>query len=340
MEAGTETQQERATRLILGTLLRHGGTATRQEIHASGVASGEFSPEELELVESGRRPVYQNQLGWQLTRLREDGLIRRDESELGRWHLTEEGQGRAENLTPARTEARRRNPPWTQDELILALDLYLRHGLLDDLDPQVQELSDILNALPLGRDRRGDERYRNPNGVAMKLGNFARLDPDYAGAGLSRGGRREVEVWNRYADDRDELHSIAERLRAIAAGEEPGDEIPAEDDDEASEGRILFRKHRVRERDRGLVKRKKRAVLDATGALRCEVCGLDPAERYGEIGSAAIECHHLVPLSEAGTRTTRLSDLIVVCRNCHAAIHAGGVTRQPREVQQALREPL
>lgn len=161
MEAGEETQRDRAKRLILAALLRQGGSATRQEIYSAGAASGEFSPAELELVSSGRRPVYQNQLGWQLTRLREDGLIRGDESDRGRWHLTPDGRALAESLTSAQAETRRRNPPWAQDELILALDLYLRRGLLDDLDPEVQELSDILNALPLGREQRGDSRFRN-----------------------------------------------------------------------------------------------------------------------------------------------------------------------------------
>jgi len=171
----------------------------------------------------------------------------------------------------------------------------------------------------------------------MKLGNFARLDPDYGGAGLSRGGQREIEVWNRYSDSRDELHAIAEQLRGVAVGEgQPSDVIPEEGDDEASEGRIHFRRHRVRERDRGLVRKKKQAVLKATGTLRCEVCNLNPDDRYGEVGGAVIECHHLVPLSEAGTRKTRLSDLILVCRNCHAALHAEGVTRHPDEVRKAI----
>src|SRR4051794_20218017 len=114
----------------------------------------------------------------------------------------------------------RRNPTWTTDELILAMDLYLRHGLLDDIDPEVIELSNVLNALPLSAER-ADGRFRNPNGVAMKLGNFARLDPGYPGAGLSRGGRGEEVVWERFYGDHDGLHAAAQRLRGIATGTEP-----------------------------------------------------------------------------------------------------------------------
>lgn len=53
-----------------------------------------------------------------------------------------------------------RNPTWTTDELILALDLYLRAGLLDDSDPQVVELSRVLNGLPIHTVRPDLERFR------------------------------------------------------------------------------------------------------------------------------------------------------------------------------------
>lgn len=47
------------------------------------------------------------------------------------------------------TQRSGRNPSWAVDELLLALDLYLEAGLLDDGDPRVVELSDILNGLPI-----------------------------------------------------------------------------------------------------------------------------------------------------------------------------------------------
>ncbi len=38
---------------------------------------------------------------------------------------------------------------WARDELILAMDLYVRHGPLRRTDPLVVELSAILKALPI-----------------------------------------------------------------------------------------------------------------------------------------------------------------------------------------------
>lgn len=67
------------------------------------------------------------------------------------------------------------------------------------------------------------------------------------------------------------------------------------------------------------------------GRLRCQVpgCGFDFVDRYGALGSGYAEVHHLKPLAslDALGGTVRLSDLAIVCSNCHAMIHRGGVTR-------------
>jgi 5-methylcytosine-specific restriction enzyme A len=59
-----------------------------------------------------------------------------------------------------------RNPPWTRDELILALDLYLR----DPASPpgksgvEVQELSDLLNKIGHVWGAERVERFETPTG--------------------------------------------------------------------------------------------------------------------------------------------------------------------------------
>ena len=115
-------------------------------------------------------------------------------------------------------ERRHRNPPWAKEELILALDLYLRSGLLDDTDPAVMELSRVLNDLTIHSERPDAARFRNPNGVALKLANFAAIDPNYDGRGMTRGGRQDAEVWDQYASDED---SLAAATTAIRERDEP-----------------------------------------------------------------------------------------------------------------------
>jgi 5-methylcytosine-specific restriction protein A len=193
--------------------------------------------------------------------------------------------------------------------------------LLDDRHPLVIELSEILNQLPIHTHRPDEERFRNPNGVALKLANFAALDPDYEGAGMSRGGRRDAEVWDRYHGQPGELGPISAQLRAVWSAKTPFPISPEEDEDEVEEGRLLYRRHRARERDRSLVQRKKRAELAKTGRLACEACGFEFGEVYGELGQGFIEAHHLVPLAASGETTTRLSDLALLCSNCHRMAH-------------------
>ncbi len=227
-----------------------------------------------------------------------------------------------------------RNPPWAFDELILALDLYLRRGQLGPRDKEVRDVSDLLNALPIHVDRPDEARFRNPNGVAMKLGNFASIDPSATGVGLRHGGReREQQTWNRFFAHQDELVALVSLLRGAAGGTVTVPSQSEDDEDGVEEGRLAYRKHRVRERNRGLVRRKKDAVLAANGTLACEVCGFDFETRYGALGTGFIECHHVVALSKSGVANTRLQDMVVICSNCHRMIHR----RQPWPTPEELR---
>jgi predicted HNH restriction endonuclease len=49
--------------------------------------------------------------------------------------------------------------------------------------------------------------------------------------------------------------------------------------------------------------------------------------------------HHLIPLSSlGGVRVTYLRDLVVLCPNCHRAIHANGKNRSLEELAAFLTE--
>ncbi len=164
-----------------------------------------------------------------------------------------------------------RNPAWERDELILALDLYVRldRKIPNEDYPDVVALSELLNVLPIHSDRPDEVRFRNPNGVALKLANFRALDQP--GHGMSRGGRLDKVIWDEFVDDPKRLSRLADAIRV--GHQSVATPQASEDDDERAfpEGRVAFRLHRSRERSAALVKRKKAAVVAATGALRCEV---------------------------------------------------------------------
>lgn len=106
-----------------------------------------------------------------------------------------------------------RNPPWVDEELILALDVYLCYGQLGSDHPVVIELSQVLNRLPVHRSRPDVERFRNPNGVALELANFAAIDPAYPGKGMTRGGKRDAMIWAEFHGDEDAVGEAAARIR-------------------------------------------------------------------------------------------------------------------------------
>ena len=218
-----------------------------------------------------------------------------------------------------------RNPTWTRDELIVTLDFYLRYvpRIPDKNSQEVSGLSTFLNQLQAKLGGSRPEKFRNHNGVYMKLMNFRRLDPEYEGKGLERGNRDEEVVWNLYYFEREELRRVSNAIRSfVSSGGIPLTEFVA-GDYEGEEGQVLTRVHRYRERDSKLVRRKKEATLAERKALLCEVCDFDFAAAYGDRGQGFIECHHNKPLSELSPKgeATKIVDLSLVCSNCHRMIH-------------------
>lgn len=220
-----------------------------------------------------------------------------------------------------------RNPKWNRDELILALHLYkqINPALISSKNPDIIALSNLLNSLPIHARSNRDVKFRNANGVSMKLSNFLRFDPNYDGVGLQRGAKLEDEVWNEFADEPQRLEATASAIQAVAPlVSPPADDIDfdIEQEDEFPEGRVLTLSHKRRERNPKASKEKKRSVMERMGVLECEVCSFDFQVAYGDIGYGFAECHHRIPLSElTSSRITRLEDLSIVCANCHRMLH-------------------
>lgn len=100
---------------------------------------------------------------------------------------------------------------------------------------------------------------------------------------------------------------------------------PAEEDPEAafSEGSVVFRRHRIRERSGRAPRIAKERRLAETGELRCDVCDFSFLDVFGERGAGFIEAHHDRPLSQASEPVrTRPGDFSLVCSNCHRMLHA------------------
>jgi 5-methylcytosine-specific restriction enzyme A len=219
-----------------------------------------------------------------------------------------------------------RNPNWSRDEIILALNLYFELNGKDEVpnNQSVIDLSATLNRLSNLENR--STTFRNPDGVAMKLQNLRYFDTGRTG-GLPAGSKLDEKAFREFYNDRPTLRAIAEQI--ISSLNLAIDPIPDIDEDaSAREGKRLQKIHYSIERSRRIVEKKKKAVLQKEGRLSCEVCSFDFQTFYGFIGEGFIECHHKVPLAKlSSSMMTKLSDLALVCSNCHRMLHKdSGIT--------------
>ncbi len=223
-----------------------------------------------------------------------------------------------------------RNPKWHRDEIILALDLYFDkdRGTISNTNAKIIELSKILNLLPIFEDKPDEVKFRNENGVCLKLSNFLAIDPNYAGKGMTGGSKLDEELFFEYKDKLHELNNIATEIKKITTDSNLINDIKKIEDDELTEtdnvkeGQVIYKLHKVRERDKKIIKAKKDKFKKLYGRVYCEKCGFDFEKVYGEIGKDFIECHHIIPLHKSDyTKTTRLEDLILLCSNCHRMEH-------------------
>jgi len=111
------------------------------------------------------------------------------------------------------------------------------------------------------------------------------------------------------------------KLPPIGDGGNKDGDIDAEHS--APEGGKKVLSHRYRERSRKLVQMAKAVFRkNHQNRLFCEVCGFDFGQAYAE--TDFIEVHHVIPLRDLKPgATTKLSDLKMVCANCHRMLHRG-----------------
>ena len=167
-----------------------------------------------------------------------------------------------------------------------------------------------------------DPKYRNADGVRRKTYDIATAHPDYPGA-ITKGGKTTATVVELFIQDPQRMHELATAIRAAITDPGPTPQPPIDLDLEQTydEGKSFERRHLIRERDPLARRRKISHARHSLGHLRCEACGFDFEATYGDRGHDFIECHHRNPLSVIGPTKTALTDLALLCSNCHRMIH-------------------
>jgi putative restriction endonuclease len=166
---------------------------------------------------------------------------------------------------------------WTRVELILALNLYLKlpFGKMHKSTPEVISLALILE--------------RTPSSIAMRLANFASVDPYHQdrGVGGLKGGKKQVEpIWNEFVNDSETFLFEGEKLLAEKEKKSIEEKYPAllrETEGLVGEAKDRLVKTRVNQHVF-------RGIVMANYLGKCAVSGIDIAE--------LLVASHIVPWSK------------------------------------------
>ena len=200
---------------------------------------------------------------------------------------------------------------FTRDEVILALDvLYSSEKQRVSADSEAMiDLSALLNRLPIHPPENRRTDFRSTTGVSTQLHRFRRSL--ISGKNNDSIGLLFFQILLEFEGRFDELHSIADAIRK----NEPS--FSAEfgsrtEDSGFPEGILLGHLHRLIEIRDGA----KAPIGD-----HCEICSLKPELYYQPCGEL-LQQHLLVsPIEMDGKKRYAANCFIMVCPNCHAALH-------------------
>ena len=102
-----------------------------------------------------------------------------------------------------------RSPNWLEEEVMLALDLYVHRNLswinkMSDTTFEIIALSKLLNGLNFHSNK--PENFRSTGSIRMKIANFMSLDDKYLMKSLGNVGGLDRRVWEKYKNDPVSLH--------------------------------------------------------------------------------------------------------------------------------------
>lgn len=133
----------------------------------------------------------------------------------GRVLAASEVQGENRVLSGLGFEIVDNTPPWREEEMVLALDVYLRHRgeRIPRTHPEAVALSETLQRLAMLHGRRPRAPFRNPEGMEQQLGAFLDIDPVSTKRGRGNTSKLHRATWERYANDREALHRRVTEIR-------------------------------------------------------------------------------------------------------------------------------
>lgn len=216
----------------------------------------------------------------------------------------------------------KKNPNWTYDETILALNLYFecKRKIPSKSDNRIDALSKLLRSHPFHKDfAKTSETFRNPAGICCKLkqlNNAANSSSKDATTGMwAPPSKMDKQVWEDYGDKIEQVKSLAASIKEKISTLELHPETS--EDETFLEGKLIMTVHKERERSPKL----RESFLKKRQSLKCDICGYVPNDLPEAYKESVFEIHHIKPLAVSGAQETSHEDLALLCANCHRLIH-------------------
>ena len=233
-----------------------------------------------------------------------------------------------EKLYPDKTKEKKKQLPWTEEELILTLAIYksLSYGQMNGTNPKVIALSKILNELPVYEKNVRSENFRSIASVSLRLSNFRSCDPECNSKGLlSSGTGLFKEVFNKYYKKDGLLTSAVTTIekkydisiKHIVSQDKSGRTPNIKEQKIDLPDKSLFQLHKSKESESSFYRKVKEYHYSISKT--CFICGISLNEIYGKLGENILE-YHCTKTSFIDNNSlvdVCIGDYIQVCPACH-----------------------
>ena len=212
-----------------------------------------------------------------------------------------------------------RQPKWTLDEVILAVNTYFEIGDVKKVTSDnllVIELSKLLRGLPIHKNT--DDTFRNVTGVEMTLKCVASLD-EKAKYSMRTATKLQKQVYDCFVDKRTYLRELAGAIKDCVPL--PFDYYAPMDFNGFMAGNILYLYHLYIENQSIAVTTTKKDFYSRKKS-KCTACGIDLFDIYGEKGYELLEQHYTENIINYRNGMNILPGrFVALCPSCHKLAH-------------------
>jgi putative restriction endonuclease len=194
---------------------------------------------------------------------------------------------------------KRRN--WTKEELILAFNLYLKlpFGKFHQGNQEVKRLANLI--------------HRSPSSVAMRLSNFASIDPFHQQrgvVGLPGGAKQCQPIWDEFNSNREELIFQSEKILAEREHQSLEQKFKKQNETDHIEGEDKSRTIKTRVNQNVF-----REIVLNNYTTKCAITGIDIPE--------LLNASHIIPWSKNKDERLNPSNGICLSKLYDAAFDKG-----------------